>query len=124
MEGSSAGPGGADQPGWALLAHALRHRQPVAARYHGHHRILCPHALGFHHGRAMMLAYQSGGMTSTGPLPPDPRRRWRLMFIDHLHDLQLVDQPWHTPDNYAPHSHGIAQLALATDQPSGDLAKV
>lgn len=35
-------------------------------------------------GRAMVLGYQTGGEASTGSLDPDPRKRWRLLFVDEI----------------------------------------
>lgn len=51
----------------------------------------------------MLLGYQVGGDTSTGALDPDPRKRWRCMFIDEIHHVAAADTtiPWHTADNYS-----------------------
>ena len=38
----------------------------------------------------MLLGYQTGGQTSTGALPADPRQRWRCLFIDEI-DQVLAD---------------------------------
>jgi predicted DNA-binding transcriptional regulator YafY len=87
---------------WAPLHAALRARRPVTVSYHGRHRIVCPHALGWKNDRALVLAYQTGGQTSTGTLPADPRQRWRCMYIDEIDDVDTVDpaQPWATAENY------------------------
>jgi hypothetical protein len=69
---------------WARLDEALRARRPVIVSYHGRRRLLCPHALGWRAGRAMVLGYQTGGETSTGSLDPDPRKRLRLLFVDEI----------------------------------------
>lgn len=51
----------------------------------------------------MVLGYQVGGHTSTGSLDPDPRRRWRCMFVDEI-DLVVRDvaASWQSADNYNP----------------------
>src|SRR5712691_4479178 len=36
---------------WAVLEQALTEKRPVALRYHGPDRILCPHAIGWKNGR-------------------------------------------------------------------------
>lgn len=108
-------------PAWTVLATALIQRRPVLAVYHGHQRLLCPHALGWKHGRAKVLAYQADGTTSNGALPPDPRQRWRSLYLDDLHQLLISDQPWQTADNYTPHHNGIDQLEIAI-RPSCDEA--
>jgi hypothetical protein len=87
---------------WCPLNAALEARRPVQVSYHGRCRLVCPHALGWHNGRAMVLGYQTGGQTSTGTLHPDPRKRWRYMYLDEID--QIVDaepnSPWQSADNY------------------------
>jgi hypothetical protein len=65
---------------WAALEAALRQRRPVQISYHGRQRLICPHALGWNNGKAMLLGYQTGGQTSTGVLHADPTKRWRCFF--------------------------------------------
>ena len=93
---------GALPPVWADLEGALRSRRPVFVHYHGRRRLICPHALGWKDGRAMLLGYQSGGQTSTGALPADPRQRWRCFFVDEVENVVAADTaaPWETADNY------------------------
>lgn len=102
---------------WAPLEAALRQRRPVHLTYHGRQRLICPHALGWTNGRPMLLGYQTGGHTSTGALPADPRRRWRCMFIDEVDQVQPADpaSAWRTADNYN-HTHpfpAIDHLTIA-----------
>ncbi len=87
---------------WAVLETALRQRRPVRVCYHGNQRLVCPHALGWKNKRPMLLAYQSGGHTSTGALPADPRKRWRCMFVDQIDHIVAADpaSPWQSADNY------------------------
>ena len=89
---------------WTALEQALRERHPVRVLYHGHERVLSPHALGWKNGRAQVLAYQAG---SDRHLPPDPQQCWRLMFVDEIEDAVLTDGRWLTADNYLPGSHGF-----------------
>ncbi|MGH9188543.1 MAG: hypothetical protein ACRD0Q_00690, partial [Acidimicrobiales bacterium] len=92
------------RPGaWAHLQAALAQRRAVDVRYHDRQRLICPHALGWKDRRAMVLGYQVGGQTSTGALDPDPRKRWRCMFVDEI-ELVVTDHSaaWQTPDNYNP----------------------
>jgi hypothetical protein len=99
-------------PAWAVLERAVGEMRPVRARYHGHERLLCPHALGWSNGRAMVLSYQAGGTTSQGPLPHDPRQRWRCMFVDEIEAPALTDDPWKSADNYAHHAGCIHELEI------------
>jgi hypothetical protein len=89
---------------WAQLEAALQHRRPVEVSYHGRCRLICPHALGWHGGRPMVLGYQTGGQTSTGVLPTDLRKRWRCMYVDEIDHVAAADpaSQWHTADNYNP----------------------
>ena len=87
---------------WAALEAALRDRRPVRVSYHGRERLLCPHALGWNNRRPMLLGYQTGGQTSTGALPADPRHRWRCLYIDEIDQVvpENTASRWSTADNY------------------------
>jgi hypothetical protein len=102
---------------WASLEAALRQRRPVRVSYHGRQRLLCPHALGWKNNRPMLLAYQSGGETSTGALPADPRTRWRCLFVDEVDHVIAADpaSPWRSADNYngAHPFHAIDEVTIA-----------
>jgi hypothetical protein len=107
---------------WAHLATALRQRQPVRIAYHGRQRIICPHALGHNNGRAIVLGYQTGGQTTTGTLPADPRQRWRCLFVDDIDHIADDASAWGTADNYNP-AHPFnaiddVTLAITPDDPS------
>lgn len=111
---------------WAALEQALHQRQAVHVSYHGRQRLVCPHALGWKNHRPMLLGYQIGGQTSSGPLDPDPRKRWRNMFIDEIAHVDLADRttPWATADNYDPSRpfNSIDEVAVAIspgDPPHG-----
>ena len=92
---------------WAPLQAALRQRCAVHVCYHGRQRLICPHALGWKNRTAMVLGYQIGGQTSTGTLDPDPRKRWRCLFVDEI-ELVAADHtaPWQTADNGRDRPHG------------------
>jgi hypothetical protein len=102
---------------WAVLETALRQRRPVLVSYHRKQRLICPHALGWNNARPMVLGYQTGGQTSTGTLPADPRRRWRCLFVDEIDHVAAADKAstWGTADNYN-HTHpfpAIDHLTIA-----------
>lgn len=102
-------------PAWAVLERALTDKKPVRVRYHGHGRVLCPHALGWKNGRAKVLSYQARGTTSHGPLPDNPQQRWRSMFVDEIEDPTITDGPWETAENHSHNSNCIDELELAVD---------
>jgi hypothetical protein len=88
---------------WAVLGAALRGRQAVWLTYHGRRRLICPHALGRHDDRPIVLGYQTGGETSSGALPADPRQRWRVFFVDEADEVTVdMAAPWGTAKNYNP----------------------
>ncbi|HUG85505.1 MAG TPA: hypothetical protein VMM13_13125 [Euzebya sp.] len=107
---------------WATLTTALQDRRPVTVCYHGLCRIVCPHALGWKNARPMVITYQTGGQTSTGHLDPDPRKRWRLMYIDEIDQVLPADPGsiWDTADNYnyARPFPTIDELAIAISLPT------
>ena len=102
---------------WALLEAALRHRRPVRVSYHAKQRLVCPHALGWKNDRPMVLAYQTGGDTTSGTLAADPRKRWRCLFIDEIDQVgaAALDDAWGSADNYNPSHpfHVIDEVAVA-----------
>lgn len=102
-------------PVWDLLARALTERRTVRADYHGHTRLLCPHVLGWKHGRARALSYQSAGSTSRGPLDADHDRRWRWMFVDEIENGVMTDEPWQSAPNYRPGGNGVETIAVAVN---------
>lgn len=112
---------------WRPLEAALQARHPVEVSYHGRRRLICPHALGWHNGRPMVLGYQTGGQTSTGVLPADPHRRWRCMYVDEVDQVlePAPDSPWQSADNYN-YSHPfpvIDDVAIAITPDGLDLSQ-
>jgi len=105
-------------PAWDVLARALAERQPVRARYHGHERVLCPHALGWRGRRAKVLAYQAAGTTSTGELPAAAHLRWRSMFVEELEGPAIVEARREGTGNYsgAPIGMDVVEVALGPAQ--------
>lgn len=103
-------------PAWDTLEAALRQRRPVQLSYHGRPRTVCPHALGWKNNKPMLLAYQTHGHTSDDA-PTDPRKQWRNLFVDEIHDAAFADPDttWETADNYNPAHpfNTIDQLAIA-----------
>jgi len=102
---------------WTALETALCQRRPILITYHGKQRLICPHALGWKNGKPMLLGYQTGGYTTTGTLPTDPRHRWRCMYVNEIDQIDTADpaSTWATADNYNP-AHpfpAIDEIAVA-----------
>jgi hypothetical protein len=92
-------------PAWGALERALVERRTLRALYHGHKRLICPHAIGWDiNGRAVVFVYQAGGTTSSGPLPEHPGQRWRSMFVDEVEVIATAGDRWQTAENYSPGS--------------------
>lgn len=110
---------------WGPLEAALRQRRPVRLSYHGKQRLVCPHALGWKNDRPMVLAYQTGGETTSGTLAIDPRKRWRCLFVDEIDQVGAAGAgtAWGSADNYDPAHpfHVIDEIAVAitADEPHG-----
>jgi len=100
-------------PAWGVLEQALLARQPIRLRYHGHERVVCPHALGWKDNRPKLLAYQTAGTTSQGTLCEDPRQRWRSMYVDEIEGPEITGGPWESATNASTHSNGIDEIAIA-----------
>jgi hypothetical protein len=70
----------------------------------------------------MLLGYQTGGHTTTGTLPANPRQRWRNFHIDAIDHIANVEpaSPWGTADNYNPDNpfNTIDHVAIAITEPA------
>jgi len=99
-------------PTWQILHDALITRRRVQIHYQGHDRVICPHVLGWKNNRPKVLAYQVAGTTSDGPLPEDPTRCWRSLFIDTINHAHIIDGPWQTAPNYTPITTTIDTIAI------------
>lgn len=81
---------------YALIKQALLAKQPIRAWYKGQPREMCPHVLGWKHGRPHGLFYQFGGGTNSGGLP-----QWRCMNIEELSRVEIVNGAWHTSTGHS-----------------------
>jgi predicted DNA-binding transcriptional regulator YafY len=99
---------------WGILEQALRQQRPVRLTYHGRQRTVCPHALGWKNGRALLLAYQSAGPAHSAA---EPRQGWRNLFVDDISDVTLADAAtaWESAESYnASHPFNVIdQLSVA-----------
>jgi hypothetical protein len=93
----------APPPAWKPLEVAVRHRQAVQVSYHGRQRVISPHALGWKNNRALLLAYQPAGHTTT-TLPGQPHPGWRCMYLDEIEHVAAANpaRKWATTDTYNP----------------------
>ena len=82
---------------YGLLRYAAAHGQPVAARYDGQPRLLCPHVGGRKSGRLHVFCYQFGGSSNSAePLASEGEGVWRCLAVEKLSQVELRMGPWHT----------------------------
>jgi hypothetical protein len=68
-----------------LVAAAAAQHRPIAARYDGTRRFLCPHVVGYNQsGDWRLFCYQYGGETKDGPLPIGGEGIWRCLSMIKL----------------------------------------
>jgi hypothetical protein len=87
---------------YRLIRNAVTSRRPVSALYDRLPRLLCPHRLGRNSaGRARVLCYQFGGVSSSGLEPSGSGANWRCMNVEKFSRIELLDGVWHTAPNHS-----------------------
>jgi hypothetical protein len=95
---------------------AITHRQPIAALYRGRRRLLCPHLLGWNkHRRLLVLCYQYGGESESGLQPAGAPDNWRCLAIEHLSQVELLDDPWQSAENHSRPQRCFEEVELDVD---------
>ena len=99
---------------------AVVHHRPIAARYDGPRRLLCPHVLGYNQpGQWRVFCYQYGGEIKSGPLPIGGEGIWRCLSLEETSGVELLDSLWQTE----PHARQrcVEHIEVdAEDYPGGD----
>jgi len=100
----------------AQVRSAILHRRPIAALYRGRTRLLCPHLLGWNkHRRLQVLCYQYGGDSESGLQPAGDSDNWRCLAVENLSQMELLDGPWQTAENYSRPQTCIEEVELDVD---------
>jgi len=101
-----------------VAAAAVQHR-PIAARYDGASRLLCPHVVGYNQpGAWLVFCYQYGGETKSGPLPSG-KGMWRCLSLSKLSHVEPVEGSWRT-EPHAP-QRCVEHIEVDADNyPGGD----
>jgi hypothetical protein len=103
-------------PAHAQIRSAIVHRRPIAARYRGRRRLLCPHLLGWNKQRRLqVLCYQYGGDSETGLEPASAPDNWRCLAVENLTQVELLDGPWQTAENHSRLQTCIEDVELDVD---------
>ena len=110
---------------YKLVRSAVVGRRPMAASYHGRHRLLCPHRLGWNRKKqSRVLCYQYGGDSERGLEPAGSPANWRCMAVDELGEVKLLEDVWRTAANHLRPQTCIAEVDVdAEDQPDRDPQK-
>ena len=87
-----------------LIVTAIQNKLIVTAIYQGYPRVMCPHVVGYKHGKQGQelnaLFFQFAGESKSG-LPPGGQ--WRCIHLDELENVDIAPGEWHTsPDHSRP----------------------
>lgn len=104
---------------YSLVRAAVVSKRPMAAVYHGHQRLLCPHRLGWNKdGQPRVLCYQYGGESESGLEPVGSSTNWRCIAVDQLSVVELLADAWQTAPNHSRPQTCVAEVDVdAEDQP-------
>jgi len=84
-----------------LVHRAILERLPIVCVYQSYDRELCPIILGHKAGKERLLAFQSGGHGSRGPV----RGEWKCFTLEEMKNARTREGRWHTGDHHrAPQS--------------------
>lgn len=93
---------------YRVLALALHARTPLACRYNGRDRVICPIILGHSDGEEMALVYQIAGHTSAGPLT---QPQWKCLRLAGLSGLAIAEHArWISGRAHSQPQHCVAQV--------------
>ena len=87
---------------------AIRERRMLGFVYRGLARIAEPHVAGIKGGRQGMLAYQTGGQSSSGGLP-----EWRRFYLDEISGLHMLKEGFDGPRPYPSGRHSSWDSTIA-----------
>ena len=71
-----------------IICDAIHNRHVLKFTYHGHPRIVEPHAYGLSQAENEVIrCYQTGGTSRSGKVPD-----WRLMRVDQIESLTMTEK--------------------------------
>jgi hypothetical protein len=90
------------------ICDAINSRSLLSFSYHGHFRIVQPHTYGTdRNGHKALLAYQTGGTSSSGSIPV-----WRLFHATEMRALTVLKEQFSVPH----HEYSRSDKAFSTIQ--------
>lgn len=87
---------------------AIREHRMLEFSYGGRVRIVEPHVAGIKGGRQGMLAYQTGGQSSSGGIP-----EWRRFYLDKISGLRVLKEGFDGPRPYPSGRHSSWDSTIA-----------
>jgi len=74
------------------LTTAVCGKHLVSFSYHGHRRVIEPHAVGVKNGKTQVLGYQVGGSSSSGDIPD-----WRRFDLSEMSNIDVLNETFPGP---------------------------
>jgi hypothetical protein len=107
---------------YRLVWTAIASKRPMEARYHGRHRLFCPHRLGRNRqGQLRVLCYQDGGESESGLEPQGSPANWRCVVLEKLNQVKLLEDAWRTAPNHSRLASCVMEADIdAEDHPGRD----
>ena len=93
-----------------LIKDAILNKRQIFAFYKEFPSEMCPHTLGWKHGKQQCLFYQFGGKSSSGVTIPESGKNWRCISVDMLENVTVHDGEWHTSRNHSRRQTCIDQI--------------
>ncbi len=101
---------------YQMVRTAVIRKRPIAAVYHGRHRLLCPHRLGWNReGQPRVLCYQYGGESRSGLEAASSTANWRCIALEKLSRVELLEGPWKTAPNHSRPQSCVAKVDVDAD---------
>ncbi len=88
---------------YRLFERAMAKRRPIACRYQGHPRAICPVILGHSGSVEKALVWQFAGSSSSGAVSG----QWKCLTLSEVEKAEIVEGPWRTGER-----HGNAQSCV------------
>jgi hypothetical protein len=67
------------------------------------------------HRRLLVLCYQYQGDSESGLKPAGAPDNWRCLAVEHLSQVELLDDPWQTAENHSRPQRCIQEVELDVD---------
>jgi hypothetical protein len=104
----TSAPPGIDSAVHQLILAAIRNKRMLRFLYHGKTRIVEPQDYGIQKNTVHLFTYQTGGESSSGPLP-----EWRKFAVAAISKLELLEQAFPGSRAVPEHRHQTWDVLFA-----------